>query len=78
MTAANDKGPPRYIAAVDVRELAELFNVDEDSMRVFCIEHAAEISAQTFRSAVDIVRELGLLEGLIPIQLDDAADTPGA
>ena len=77
MTPANDKGPRRHIAAVDIRELAELFNVAEDSMRVFCIEHEAEISAQTFRSAADIVQELGLLEGLIPLQLDDAGDSPG-
>ena len=68
MNPANDKGPPRYIAqkAIDVRELAEHFAVDEDRMRAFCIEHEGEISEAAGRSALEVVEELGMLEGLIP------------
>ena len=69
MNSANDKGPPRYVAtqAVDVRELAEHFGVDEDRMRAFCLEHEAEIAAAATQSALEVVEELGFLEGLIPL-----------
>lgn len=70
MNAANDKGPPRYIAtkAIDVCELADHFRVDEDRMRAFLLEHEEEIAAAVGRSALEIVEELGALEGLIPLE----------
>lgn len=73
---ANDKGPPRYVArkAVDVRELADHFNVDEDRMREFCLKHEAEISEGAHRSALEFVEEFGKLEGLVPLAGDQEAD----
>lgn len=73
MNPANDKGPPRYIAqtAIDIRALAEHFNVDEDRMREFCLEHEQEISQAVGKSAIEIVEELGALEGLVPLEAED-------
>ena len=69
MRVANDRGPVRYVSqkAIDVRELAEHFGVDEDQMREFCIEHEREISESAYRSAVDLVEEVGAFEGLVPM-----------
>ncbi len=69
MIPANDKGPPRYVAtqAVDIRELAEHFGIDEDAMRAFCLEHEEAITQALHRSALGIVEELGYLEGLFPL-----------
>jgi hypothetical protein len=69
MISANDKGPPRFVAteSVDVRELADYFSIDEDRMRTFCLEHEEEIGKAIRKSALDIVDELGHLEGLFPL-----------
>lgn len=75
MKAANDKGPPRYIAThgIDVREAADYFGVDEDSMRAFLIAHEEEILSAMKRAALDTVEDLGFLEALFPMSdLEDA------
>lgn len=82
MDPANDKGPPRYVArdAIDVRELAEHFGIDEDSMRDFCLKHEEEISAAASQGARGLLEEIGYLEGLIPltVHLEPLPDTVAA
>lgn len=75
MKAANDKGPLRHIAThgIDVREAADYFGVDEDSMRAFLIAHEEEIFSAMKRAALDTVEDLGFLEAFFPTS--DLKDT---
>lgn len=70
MKAANDIGPRRYVAdrAVPVQELAGHLGIDEERVRDFFFEHDEEISFRVFDAVVDIVVEVGLREGLIPLE----------
>lgn len=76
--AANDMGPSRYLGrrAIPVRELAGHLELDEESLRDFFFEHDEEISFRLFEAAVDIVVELGLREGLIPLEEPPEPEPP--
>lgn len=76
MKAANDSGPRRYVAqqAIDMRELAEHFGIEEDRMREFCLNHEREISELARRSAIDFVEDFGKLEGIVPLMIDESPE----
>ena len=70
MRAANNAGPGRYVGerAILVRELAGRLELGEEEVRDFFHRHDKEISARLLEATVDIVEELGLREGLIPLK----------
>lgn len=72
MNAANDRGPPRYVfdQTIDVRKIAEHFSIDEDRMREFLLDHEKEISEEIFRFAIELIEEIGMQNGIIPIEED--------
>ena len=70
VTAANDRGPGRYVGdrAVPVQELAAHLGLGDEQIRDLFFEHDEEISFRIFEAVVDIVVEIGLREGLIPLE----------
>jgi len=67
--SANNKEPIRNIIAygIDVREAADYFGVDEDSMRAFLIKHEKEIFSAMKQAAFDTIEDLGFLESFLPM-----------